>query len=99
MPSMINWMSVLFNACWIVGLAILLASFSYTRWKRTIADTAVSPPSSGFLHLVVAYSLIGIGLIGTASSLWMAIVSAIAIVGIIILTVITHRAENAGSKS
>lgn len=95
MPSMINWMSVLFNACWIIGLAILLASFSYSRWKKSVANTAVTPPNSGFLHLVVAYSLIGIGLVGTATSQWMAIVSGIAIAGIILLTILAYKTPDA----
>ncbi len=29
---MIDWLNVLFNALWIVGLAIILAAFSYNDW-------------------------------------------------------------------
>jgi hypothetical protein len=29
---MIDWVDLGFNALWILGLAILLAAFSYQRW-------------------------------------------------------------------
>jgi hypothetical protein len=33
---MINWLHLAFNTLWILGLVIILASFSYTRWLAQV---------------------------------------------------------------
>lgn len=30
---MIDWLNVLYHACWVVGLAIIFATFSYHDWQ------------------------------------------------------------------
>jgi hypothetical protein len=30
--AMINWLQVFFNLLWLLGLALILAAFSYTNW-------------------------------------------------------------------
>ncbi len=72
---MIDWASVAWNSCWIVGLSLLLAVFSYNRWLATMARTYNTPPT----RLSPTYTLVGIGLtalglIGTSRTLWEAIV-------------------------
>ncbi|HEY85940.1 MAG TPA: hypothetical protein G4N96_12610 [Chloroflexi bacterium] len=33
---MINWLNVFYNALWILGLAIILAAFSYADWRARL---------------------------------------------------------------
>jgi len=33
---MIDWMGLLQNALWIVGLAVVVAGFSYADWRRSL---------------------------------------------------------------
>jgi hypothetical protein len=84
MSAMINWDSVLINACWIVGLAILLARFSYSRWQKAIGDDTTHPSES--VVKIIAYILIGIGLIGTASTWWERLIWVFLIGALIFLT-------------
>lgn len=69
----INWVSVLSNSFWIIGLASLLAAFSYHYWlasqeKRRLREQLNSP---GYLRLFWAsLVLTGIGLAGTSQKIW-----------------------------
>jgi hypothetical protein len=69
--AVIDWMSLLFNTFWIVGTAVLLASFSY-QYAQTEPPTLkerLSQPS--FLRwLWVGFVFITIGLAGTSQSTW-----------------------------
>ncbi|MCA9875336.1 MAG: hypothetical protein H6659_14985 [Ardenticatenaceae bacterium] len=70
---MINWFSVFINSFWIVGLAVLLAAFSYHYWlandqKQPIRSQLDTPT---FLKAFwLSFTLIGIGLAGTSQRIW-----------------------------
>ncbi|MBK8986050.1 MAG: hypothetical protein IPM39_08210 [Chloroflexi bacterium] len=70
---MINWFSVFINSFWIVGLALLLAAFSYHYWlagdSQRPLRTQLDAPS--FLKpFWLGMALVGIGLAGTSQPLW-----------------------------
>lgn len=66
---MISWAAVAFNFCWILGLALLLAQFSYRRWLRAESDLASLPTTRGdFAVGLLGYLLIAVGLIGISRS-------------------------------
>ena len=75
--KMINWQSVIFNSLWILGLAVLLAAFSYHYWvasvsKRPLREQLRQP---NFLRLLwVALLLVCLGLVGTSQQTWEMIV-------------------------
>ncbi len=73
---MINWLSVVGNAFWIVGLALILAGLSYYYWVagqtgRSLRQMMDRPR----FQMVIAGGLllVGIGLAITAGDLWQAI--------------------------
>lgn len=73
MPGMINWLSVVANSFWIVGLAIMLAGASYHLWLADQLNRPVRQQLSGapFLRVAVAgLLLVGIGLALTADGPW-----------------------------
>lgn len=70
---MINWQSIFFNSFWILGLAILLASFSYQYWAATQENKRlrVQLNQPGFMRFFwLSMALIGVGLAGTSASIW-----------------------------
>lgn len=69
----IDWFSVLINSLWILGLAILLASFSYQYWAAAEAKrplrTQLNTPA--FLKTFwLSFAFIGAGLVGTSQAWW-----------------------------
>lgn len=69
----INWQSVIVNSFWIMGLAILLAAFSYHYWaaneeKRRLRNQLSQPAFQQWYWL--GFVFIGIGLIGTSQKTW-----------------------------
>jgi hypothetical protein len=70
---MIDWLAVLINSSWILGLAIVLASFSYHYWyaplnKRTLREPLRQPR---FLRCFwLGLILLALGLAGTSRRLW-----------------------------
>ncbi len=70
---MINWQSVILNSFWILGLAIILAAFSYHYWLAGQENRKLRLQfnESGFLKpMWLGCILIGIGLIGTSQEIW-----------------------------
>ena len=66
---MINWLSVVANSFWIVGLAIMLAGVSYHVWLAGQLNRPLRQQLGGapFLRVaVVGLLLVGIGLALTA---------------------------------
>jgi len=66
-------LSVLFNSFWIVGLALLLAAFSYhyDRAQRLNRPLRTQLRASSFtLAAWTSTALVGIGLAGTSSRAW-----------------------------
>jgi len=69
----INWFSVFINSFWILGLAILLASFSYHYWLASVGQhplrSQLNAPS--FMKAFwLSFTLIGVGLAGTSRAVW-----------------------------
>lgn len=70
---MINWQSLIFNSFWILGLAFLLAAFSYSYWlsEQNGYSLRAQLGEIGFRRaLWLSLTLIGIGLIGTSRFTW-----------------------------
>jgi hypothetical protein len=70
---MINWQSVIFNSFWILGLAVLLAAFSYHYWEahqlgRSLREQLSQAAFLRFFWLAIL--LVSIGLIGTSQQIW-----------------------------
>lgn len=69
----IDWFSVFINSLWILGLAILLASFSYQYWLATEAKRPLRAQlnTATFQKTFwLGFSFIGAGLIGTSQTWW-----------------------------
>lgn len=66
---MINWLSVVANGFWLVGLALVLAGFSYYYWLAGQLGQPLGQQLTGrpFQRVAVAgLLLVGIGLVLTA---------------------------------
>jgi hypothetical protein len=97
---MLNWTALALNASWITGLALLLATFSYARWgvaqsmrekvsHETLSYDTLSEErrfllKPGLFWYLAGYLLLGIGLVGTAETLWRQILTALLIVLLIV---------------
>ncbi|MFO7682815.1 MAG: hypothetical protein R6X34_22480 [Chloroflexota bacterium] len=71
--AVINWFSVFINLFWVVGLAVLLAAFSYHAWlageeERPLKLQLNQTAFQKYFWLSVA--LIAIGLAGTSQRTW-----------------------------
>jgi hypothetical protein len=69
----IDWFSVFINSFWIVGLAILLAAFSYHYWlaaeeNRRLKEQLAQPGFQKFYWF--SFVLIAVGLAGTSQKSW-----------------------------
>ncbi len=74
---MINWLSILINSFWILGLAILLAAFSYHYWQASLKNQQlrVQLNQASFLRSFwFGLTLISIGLAGTSATTWETII-------------------------
>jgi hypothetical protein len=84
---MINWWSVIANSFWIFGLALLLASFSYSYWVAGQEETTLRQQleKPAFLRIfAVALALVGVGLAGTSRTIWETMLSVILIAGCVV---------------
>ena len=94
---MINWQSVIFNSFWILGLAILLAAFSYHYWEATQNGRSLRAQlgQPAFLRFFwLAIFLVSIGLIGTSQQLWeMAIWGGLALFALFSIFGLSRKAE------
>jgi len=95
---MIDWQSVIFNSFWILGLAIMLAAFSYHYWLagQERRQLRLQLSQRGFLQPIwFGLFLIGIGLIGTSQKSWeMVIWSAVTLIALFFF--ITLYRQSAG---
>jgi hypothetical protein len=97
----IDWYSVLFNAFWILGLAVIVAAFSYHHWEarqnqRRLKEQLNQPD---FLRMFwFGFILICMGLAGTSEQLWEMVVwgifTVIGIINVIRNWVVTQSPNN-----
>jgi hypothetical protein len=84
---MINWLSVVANSFWVVGLAVILAALSYYYW---LADQLGHSLREEFGRprfqrlLVLGLLLVGIGLALTSNDLWQILPAAVLIIGCVV---------------
>jgi len=69
----IDWRSLIFNAFWILGLAVLLAAFSYHSWaagqeRRPLREQLNQPSFSRLFWISLTF--VSVGLAGTSQRLW-----------------------------
>lgn len=68
--------SLIFNSCWILGLALLLAAFSYHYQQAHKQDHSLRQQLRGESFAVVAWislALVGAGAAGTSRQSWEAV--------------------------
>ena len=90
----INWQSVIINSFWIIGLALLLAAFSYHFWaaqkqKRRLRDQLNHPTFQQLYWL--SFVFIGIGLSGTSRRTWEMVIWIIFTLFSVVNTARIHR--------
>jgi len=69
----IDWVSVLFNSFWIVGLSILLADFSYHHWLAGVEGRRLKEQleTLSFQRFFwISFVFVSIGLAGTSARTW-----------------------------
>lgn len=93
---MINWLSVVYNTFWIVGLALILAAFSYYYWLagqlgRPLRQELSQPPFQRVA--TVGMLLVGIGLALTANGIWQTLpaIALIILCTIALLSLVRNR--------
>ncbi len=72
-PPVIDWFSIFINSFWIIGLAILLAAFSYHYWAANNSQQSLRAQLGGVPFLKafwLSFTLIGVGLTGTSQQIW-----------------------------
>lgn len=75
--AVIDWVSLLFHVSWIVGLAVILAAFSYNHWQANQQQHPLRQQlrTPAFIQpLWIGFVLITIGLSGTSQTTWEAII-------------------------
>jgi hypothetical protein len=70
---MIDWLNVLYNFCWILGLALLLATFSLVHWQadgqqKPLRQGLSEPP--GRLAIAAGMILFALGLLLIVEPWW-----------------------------
>ncbi|MCL4802867.1 MAG: hypothetical protein KJ046_01045 [Anaerolineae bacterium] len=93
---MINWMSVVYNSFWIVGLALMLAAFSYYYWLagqagRPLRQELSRPPFQGVA--TIGMLLVGIGLALTAKGIWQVLPAVALIIVCIIALLVLFKSQ------
>jgi small-conductance mechanosensitive channel len=76
-PAVIDWVALLFHSAWILGLAIILAVFSYHHWQarqenRSLPEQLRTPAFT--IPTQFGLALIVIGLAGTSQTTWETII-------------------------
>jgi hypothetical protein len=73
----INWTDVGFSTIWIFGASIILATFSYLYWVSTVSKQSLREQMKrpGYQQpLWIGLVLIAVGMAGTSSRTWEAVV-------------------------
>ena len=94
---MIDWFSVAANSLWIVGLAVLLATFSYSDWKKSVEKSSLRAVLGEFtpsLCINFGLFLFCSGLLATSTTWWERAgwgIALLLVVGQVVADVIEHR--------
>lgn len=71
--TVIEWKSVIFNALWMIGCAIILSTASYSYWAKEQNNPATQQPTAIFSiekFYWLGFIFIGAGLTGTSQRTW-----------------------------
>jgi hypothetical protein len=95
--TVIDWKSVIFNACWIIGCAIILSTASYSYWVKTqsklAAQQPIATPSIEQFYWL-GFIFIGAGLAGTSQSNWEIVVWILFTLYAVVQIYLTARQSN-----
>lgn len=70
---MIDWTSLIINSFWVLGLAIILAAFSYHHWAAHEAGRSLREQlnqNSFQFFAWLGFTLVAVGLAGTSRQTW-----------------------------
>ena len=99
---MIDWFSLAANSLWIVGLAVLLATLSYSDWKKSVENSSLRAVLGEFmpaLSINVGLLLFCLGLLATSAMWWERAgwgVALLLVVGQIVADVVAQRKKSLG---
>lgn len=99
---MINWLSVLSNSAWILGLAVILAAMSYAYWESTQAGRSFRESLGSPAFMMPLYGglmLIGLGLLGTGGSALEYLLAALLVAGSAVAFVRSYQSRTEGKRS
>ncbi len=94
---MIDWLSVIANGFWIVGLALVLAALSYYYWHASQAGHSLREEFGGPAFQKVAavgLLLVGVGLAGTSTAPWQVALAGATVLGSAVALVLLWRASS-----
>ncbi|MFQ5576481.1 MAG: hypothetical protein ACE5G8_05770 [Anaerolineae bacterium] len=69
----IDWLNVLYNTFWIIGLALILAAFSYADWQAARRGLSLRQASGGAVFYrwpALGLMLVSLGLMFLAAVWW-----------------------------
>ena len=89
---MIDWLSVIANGFWIVGLALVLAALSYYYWHASQAGHSLRPAFQKVA--AVGLLLVGVGLAGTSTAPWQVALAGATVLGSAVALVLLWRASS-----
>ena len=99
---MIDWYSVAANSLWILGLAVLLATLSYSDWKRSVEKRSLRSVLGEFtpsLCINFGLFLFCSGLLATSTTWWETAgwgIALLLVIGQVVADVIEQRKKEAG---
>ena len=100
----IDWFSVFINSFWIIGLALLLAGFSYHHWLAKELGRPIKDQLNGrsFQQVFwISMLFVGIGLAGTSQRWWETAVWVLFILNSLInlFSIYKHREDSNNTES
>lgn len=101
--AVIDWYSVIVNSFWILGLAILLAAFSYHYWLAQAESRSLKEQlnQSSFPRFFwISFVFVGIGLAGTSQRTWETVIwilfTLISLVNVVLFDRVSNETNHNG---